>query len=485
MIKKQEGIRDFDLVLVIFFNGLDTSDLVKKLRDDLLPVTSSWCDPYAIDNLLSQLRVLWILDGVEDATRDAEMLMKSLVQRQHDNHTILITSRSAYAHTLSAKFPDKKMLDIILDGADPMEMLEKFIRCQNSTTFNQEDVEKLKQKFRHLHIDIKRELQNPLKMQFVLEDFKSENFNPNKKFNLTGLYQMHKEQQIKSLARKNTIGKVNEREAHRKIEKWFLLLCKLTYAKVCDTTIFTNYIDMSAIEMLEKECDNLGLYSSECLSTFLTHTQKCSSQESIRYAFYHSTQQYFLTAMYIASEIKDSPDVKSDLLKLFGISSDQNIQYAGSIHLYEVLVQLTVLLGGDVDEKTTNALVTVIDHVLPKVNIGQRLFEIIHAVSSNQAMLKHIAKLTPDFWFLINSQIEGAMSLLQFCRPRCVHLNLLTVMDTHTHSLVLDFLRKLADLPDPVYLKLTILYFNSEDGNTLNKLDSYLEELCHKKSQAS
>lgn len=472
---------DFDLVLVISFNANDmhTSDLIRMLRDDLLPNTSSWCDPYTIkDEILSKLKVLWILDGVEDATRDTEMLMKNLVKNQHKKHTIVMTTKSVYIHTLSTKFPDKTILDITLDGADPMEMLEKFIRSKDSTDYNPEHVNKLKKKLQNLPIDILRELRNPLKMHIILEDLKSENFNPDKNFDLTGLYQRHRERQIKSLVCKHTKGNVSENDAQRKIERWFLVLCQVAYDKVCAGIVLTNYIDTFVLKKLESECDNLGLHSSECLSAFLTHKPKFLPKSSHGYAFYHGTQQYFLAALYIFSVIKDSSDVKSDLIRLFGIPS----KYCESIHLYEVLVQLTVLFGVNVDEKTTEALVTVLHHVMPWSNKGQRLFDIIHAVSSNQTMLKHISIMIPNTdWAVNNSQIEDAMNLLQFSTPKTITLHFSKVTPSQ-FSVALDFLRKLADLPHLVYLRL-LLDFPIGDLNSQDTLDPYLEVICQENSQ--
>ncbi|KAK4313660.1 hypothetical protein Pmani_015007 [Petrolisthes manimaculis] len=147
-VKDEVVMQKFDLVLKISFNDLDTSDLLQTLIQDLLPETTSWCDPYKIWDLLSQLKVLWILDGVDDSTHETVKLMNNLLQRQNNNYTVLITTRPEQAHTLSRKYSHKNILNIKLAGGDAMKMLETFVTSTDSITFGPDIVNKLKHKFK-------------------------------------------------------------------------------------------------------------------------------------------------------------------------------------------------------------------------------------------------------------------------------------------------------------------------------------------------
>ncbi|KAK3873081.1 hypothetical protein Pcinc_021880 [Petrolisthes cinctipes] len=343
-VKKKEEMQKFDLVLIISYIDLDTSDLLQTLIQDLLPETTSWCDPYKILDILSQMNVLWILDGVEDSTRDTVMLMNKLLQRQdNNNYTILMTTRPEQAHTLSKKYSHKNILTIKLDGADPMEMLETFVTSDDSNTFGPEIVNKLKQKFK-------------------------------------------------------------------------------------------------------------------------------------------GTQQYFMAALYIDSQIKISTDVKQDLNRLFVISSEQKIINFWNKRSFEVLVQLMTLLGDNIDQQTTEAIVEVLDCIMSKGYKSYKFFDIIHTVSSNLTMLKLIAKVTPKHWFVINSHIEDALILLQYSSPQIISLRLDSNVEKELKLRLLKLLQKLTTFSDPVEVDLFLTCPNMVSNN-LDTLDPYLEVLGEENSQ--
>ncbi|ROT67388.1 hypothetical protein C7M84_014542 [Penaeus vannamei] len=89
-------LQECDLVVSIQCSEVFTSDVV-RLLEDTLPQTVKACGQSEVLEKLSSLKVLWLVDGYEEATREAKGLLRCLVEKRGLLHTILVTTRPEHS----------------------------------------------------------------------------------------------------------------------------------------------------------------------------------------------------------------------------------------------------------------------------------------------------------------------------------------------------------------------------------------------------
>lgn len=94
-----------EVVVVVECRQVFTRDLTRLLLVDLLPQTCRRCHPEEVLGLLGALRVLWLLDGFEEASGDARDLLRRLVEwcsGSSGGHVVVVTCQPHYREELDA-----------------------------------------------------------------------------------------------------------------------------------------------------------------------------------------------------------------------------------------------------------------------------------------------------------------------------------------------------------------------------------------------
>lgn len=475
-----QELQKYDLLLGIHCRDVYTSDVVRLLREFLLPDTTAWCDPYKQHQLLQELRMIWVLDGLEEATEKATSLISRMLKQQPASHTLLVTSRPEHGLALQHKYTDCKMIKVNLCGVDPMVVFQ-MLQSKNRTIYSKKRVDQFIADFKGLDEGVQRELRNPLKMQLALQDWENV-CRDQEGLNLSRLYLRIKDAHIKSLVTKFTSGNVTERDASRKVNKWFHSLCKIAF-DVTRAQKLNTFIDGTELKELEDKCDDLQISSSECLSTFLAHHTSVSPLRCPRYSFFHSTQQYFLAAFYGVSSLETSTDVSSDIYKMFGVSmvngDSREPEIKSLVHFQEVLLHIIFLLGNSVTDECVEVLVKLLSHAIPRELGSFEWFKVVQKGSYDKRIIKEVSKVISQTWLISDSCVKAARHLLEYTQPTYVIIDLLK-SPRYSPDLI-PLLQEVANLQHLVWVELTL-------GHDIGKLnnystsDEYLRVLCHEDS---
>nr|XP_053642501.1 uncharacterized protein LOC128695702 [Cherax quadricarinatus] len=114
-ITKSNNIKDlegYDLLLFIRCRDVTSPDLIRLLKEDLLPETTAFYDPHTLYMRVNQLKVVWVVDGFEEATNEAIKLLTTMLERQPKSHIVLVTSRPEHSLTFTTHFVKKKLISI-------------------------------------------------------------------------------------------------------------------------------------------------------------------------------------------------------------------------------------------------------------------------------------------------------------------------------------------------------------------------------------
>ncbi|XP_071537093.1 uncharacterized protein [Panulirus ornatus] len=471
-----------DLLIGTYCRDITTSDTVRLLMEDLLPETTAWCDPYKLMELLRGLRMIWVLDGLEEAREDAIKLIDKMLEKKLQSHTLVITSRPENGLDLQHRYTNLNIFRVNLCGVDPTEKFKTMQLSQNGHIYS-EKCEQFIADFIKLDKEVKRELQNPLKMELALQDWDNIFQDQQDGFDLSRLYLRIKDAGVKSLVEKFTRRNITAREAKRKVEKWFDFLCKVAFDMTRALKMNT-FINGSELKELEDKCDDLQISSSECLSTFLAHNISKSPPGCIRYSFFHSTQQYFLASLYGVSSFKASSDILSLTSKMFGISkvnndSDEPEVKRSLVHFQEVLLHMISMLQSSLTDEGVKVLVKLLSYAIPE-DIGKfKWFKVIQKGSYDKRIIKEVSEVIPKTWLISDSYVKAARSLMKYTEPYSIVIHL--VKNPRESPDLLPLLQKIADLQYLVWVELYLSYhFQRLKNNSTS--DEYLLVLIHEDS---
>ncbi|KAG7165423.1 uncharacterized protein LOC121870652 [Homarus americanus] len=471
--REEDNIKDLlecDLLLLVYCRDVTTGDTVRLLQEDFLPETTAYCDPHRITTLLQELKVVWILDGLEEATDDAATLIRKILKTQPKSHTLLLTSRPEHSLALTKKYPEKKISKLTLCGVDPKGAFKKWLHLNNIIKCEKREKELITE-YETLDKEVQKELQNPLKMQLVLQDWENTYRDLHQGFDLSRLYHKFIIAQKKLLVSKFTKGNVLEKEAEMKVEKWIQLLYNVAFDMTRGQRVTT--IPDSVLRELENKCDDLKISSSFCLSTFL------ASVGNSRYSFFHSTQQHFFAAQYVTYIFNTNANVSSKVCQMFDICSLDNVRKKSLVNFYEVFLHLIFILGSSLSDDQLELLIKLLSHAILDSNGSSKWFEVVQKGSYDNRITERISRVIPEVWYVCDSCVKAARCLMTWTKPSHIVIEL-DKNPRHSPELV-PLLHSIADLDCLVWVELYLSYHHKKLSNQTTS-DKYLKMLCYKDS---
>ncbi|KAK7077466.1 hypothetical protein SK128_003796 [Halocaridina rubra] len=464
-------LKAYKLAMLIKCRDVCTRNVTSLLCDDLLPDTTSWCNPSDIKKHLKSIRILWVIDGLEESTAEATAVICNLKNKQNPNHTLLITSRPEHSYSLKAMMHQSEYVEISLQGIKPLEMLEQLITDESISPYSSLEMKQFAENFRKLNKDLQHELQNPLKLCLAMQVWKNNINNIGNASNLRNLYKTIKNNLIESLAQKLAIGKLSKKDAECKVNEWFHYLCKIAFEMVASKIVAE--INAESLERLKKNCLSLLIESPDmCLSTFLAHSG------SGVYRFFHSTQQYFYAALYGASVFLKSQDL-AHTLKVFGILPSQ-ANVINLDHFYEVLLLILSNKHEVISKKKAKELIQLFSYAIKGEFASIKWFEVIENACHRRKFATPAIDFIPDPWIVSDRHISACNQLLDLKKPSriCIQVtgNPMEILDLGS------LLKKLSIHEKATYIELYLDYHFKTLRNA-DKSDEYLKNLLSDSSQ--
>ncbi|XP_068245951.1 uncharacterized protein [Palaemon carinicauda] len=453
-----QNLQEYELILLFKCRDVWTRDLIMLLRQDLLPDTMKYCDPYKIPELLQDLKILWIIDGLEEATKEATDLIHKLLMDSNSCHTFLLASRPEFIYSITKNLQQHEYTEVTLCGVNPKDLFQS-LRTSLQNYTNPSDIDRFTSDFVMLDQNIQLELQNPLKLGIAMKFWNKTDKKPFEDFSLTELYEILAVSQVKSLAEKLTREMVTVGDAFRKVKTWFNYFCETAYDLTTANHILI--ITNAKLEKLKMKSDELQIPSTLCLSEFLT----CSDQGN--YQFLHSTQQYYLAAIYAAHVFTSTTDRKQEC------TTEKNIKYP-----YEILLHMVSILQDSLDEIQVSNLIQLFESKIDTENATPKWFEVVRNANYNESFLHIIGNVIPECWFISDKNIKAATCLIKHKQPREAIIKL---DNNPENSTVIDLLHTIAKSKSRIAIQLYLDY-HFRQTEIVDKSDVFIEIICGKTS---
>ena len=340
-----DGLQKFDLLFFVPLRKTNSPRVKEYLSNEL--IANSMLD---VENnnilifLLSNLNVLFVIDGFDEKNDQGALLVKNIASR-FSKCRVMITTRPEYLHEAQATFQNSSSITLNLEGFDESgqkEFAEKVITMDvNRRRINQEIdspensqlvVKRMHTKFcdflenrgvildEHLKLPLTVSLlillwldyQNDKKKMKTLEAISS----------ATELY----DQLFIMLREKLVRARMSFIDVSVDIvDLIFHLLCKLSLQQLNERTFLLKLARRSN-ELLKNEWESNGFIDrhDEFLSAFMVFEKIVfsNSRENTLFSFFHRTQMEYLAAVYISQEIIKS---KENEIKTFLTCSDKRM----------------------------------------------------------------------------------------------------------------------------------------------------------------
>ncbi|MPC66190.1 hypothetical protein E2C01_060336 [Portunus trituberculatus] len=336
---KARALADYQLLLNVTCAHVRSSDLHRYLRL-MLPETTKQCDTASLTRLLHEAKILWLVDGWDEATKDAPGLLQDLLQSRGKSHTVLATCRPGFSITLSNQFHGQKIFNVSFARFQREEMKE-LVRGKLPDVDNTS----LENFFNNLHSFPNKEqddFNNPLKLQLMARVYLVHGLlDLFRQPSLVYIYHNMIECQRKDLILRCKKDAAPGEDVEQKIDVWLERLYKVSFdsAKSDPSLLLTE----KSVKILSKEC---GVPVKLCLSTFLV----CASlfgilAHSSSYSFTHDTQRCVLAARHLECCCKGDDNLHAKLRKVLEVDSseleDHMDPYLG---IYDLVTQFLLVI---------------------------------------------------------------------------------------------------------------------------------------------
>ncbi|KAK3851371.1 hypothetical protein Pcinc_041977 [Petrolisthes cinctipes] len=296
----------FQLVLLLQCIKICTRDLSYYIREKLLPQTTKLCnDAREVTSLLNKTKVLWIVDGWDEASAEAKDLVKDLLSTLSEQHSVLVTSRPEMSY------------ELLTYSDDSMKCIKLFF-TELSPSEREELVKRNLPKEKNIHFTVigyiisSPEINTPLQLVLVTKLVMDKGISTTEKpVTLTQLYNALCQQNKKKLIEKYS-KEVSSERAEQIVAKFFKCVCKVAFDNINSGSILK--VNKENIKFLKKMCKYVT--SSHAFSTFFNYEEK-SDTSYTEYYFPHVSQCMFYAAHHIKHIYLESNDFDSKLNKLF------------------------------------------------------------------------------------------------------------------------------------------------------------------------
>lgn len=351
-----------DIVIGLEMRWLTCGSLVQFLREQLLKDTSRLFTEGDIIPVLQEINVLFVIDGMDEATRLGRAVLKEVITK-FTNSTIIVTTRPEFTLELMKMAAEHVVLHV--EGFTP-ENQKKFVekvftlKYPEKRLFQKETSTFLAYK-NSVCATLSTHLSLPLNLALLLVLWCDDYLKVTAVTTTTRLYcKIYEMSQQKLMQRLESGGAGHSASVTLKIRRCLLELGRIAWTMMLEESLcLTQEYTTSIMEFCERE----SIDPIQTLSTFLNSEMKETLTRTVcNFSFHHSSSEEFLAAMYVSEEI-----VKTG--SLFPLLKDINTPRFQEVIMYTTgLLKLkgaiTPLLATEITEALNRCLQTQISEPL-------------------------------------------------------------------------------------------------------------------------
>ncbi|KAK3859332.1 hypothetical protein Pcinc_034549 [Petrolisthes cinctipes] len=308
---KMTDSTEYDLVVKVECSQVTTRDVGRLIKEELLPQASQDCDPGQVVNLLTSLRVVWLLDGMEEPAPEAIHLLQQIINKFSDKHLVVVTCQHSYVNEVLTRVQNKRVVEITLEGLSNNgfhSLLKHLLKKEQLYSRFVEDT-------KDLNAEVVKELFNPLKLTLAVTLWQEGTLDLGNKASFPQLYSaVEAALVVKVSARMADKWGLTTQETRDRIYAWLKELCCLAFHMTLKNQLVS--LDKHNTELLKEKSLLLLPSYSDCFSTFLTSQRDINSSETT-YRFIHLSQQYYLAAQYVCQQLLS--DSSQELMSLLHV----------------------------------------------------------------------------------------------------------------------------------------------------------------------
>lgn len=297
------GLMVVDIVIGIEMRTISCTSLVQFLREQLLINTSRLFNESDIIPVLQEMNVLFVVDGMDEATSQGKAIVKEIVNKFKDNY-IIITTRPEFTLELMQLEEGHIVLD--LEGFDDESQklyVEKVFTIKYSEKQRREDEISQFLSYKSSAGDsLSTHLSLPLTLALMLVLWCDDSLKVTSVNTTTRLYQKIYEMcQQKLSKRLESRGEGHAASLSLKVREWMLELGHIAWDMMCEEVL---NLCQKRTDYLMDLCNKKGIDPIQTMSTFLN----CEVKESVtgttyQFSFHHSSGAEFLSATYISEQV--------------------------------------------------------------------------------------------------------------------------------------------------------------------------------------
>ncbi|KAG0711311.1 NACHT, LRR and PYD domains-containing protein 7 [Chionoecetes opilio] len=361
------GLSAVDIVIGLEMRWLTCGSLVQYLREQLLKDTSRLFSESDIIPVLQEMNVLFIIDGMDEATRHGRALLREVITK-FTNSTIIVTTRPEFTLELMKMAEEHIVLQI--EGftlENQKEFVKKVfaIKYPEKRRFQKEVGTFLAYK-NSVCASLSSHLSLPLNIALLLVLWCDDYLKVTAVTTTTRLYcKIYEMSQQKLTQRLENGGGGHSASIGLKVRRCLIELGRIAWTMMLEESLcLTQQHTINLMEFCERE----GIEPIQALSTFLnSETKETLTGTICDFSFHHSSSEEFLAALYVSEEVATTGS-------LFPLLNDVNTPRFQEIVMYTTgLLKLkgilTPPLASEIKEVLSRCLQTQINdpHVLHRL----------------------------------------------------------------------------------------------------------------------
>ncbi|KAK8718804.1 hypothetical protein OTU49_003654 [Cherax quadricarinatus] len=300
------GLIAIDIVIGIEMRTVSCGSLVQFLREQLLKNTSRLFSESDIIPVLQEMNVLFVIDGMDEASNQGKAIVREIVSKFTDSH-IIITTRPEFTLELMQMAEDHIVLQV--EGFDD-DSQNEFVKKVFAVKYV--DIKRRENEIRDFFVykasaceSLSNHLTLPLTLTLLLVLWCDDSLKVTTVSTTTRLYQnIYDMSQKKLTTRLESLGEGHSVSLSRKVRRWLLELGHIAWCMLKEEVL---HLSQDHANFLMDICEKEGINPIQTMSTFL----KCDLKETLTgtsyyFSFHHSSGQEFLAALYISEEASKS-----------------------------------------------------------------------------------------------------------------------------------------------------------------------------------
>ncbi|MPC22693.1 hypothetical protein E2C01_015714 [Portunus trituberculatus] len=297
------GLTAVDIVIGLEMRWVTSGSLAQFLREQLLKDTSRLFTESDIIPVLQEINVLFVIDGMDEATSLGRAVLKEVVTK-FTNSTIIVTTRPEFTLELMKMAEEHVVLHI--EGFTS-ENQENFvnrvfaIKYPDKRRFIKEARSFLAYK-NNVCASLSTHLSLPLNLALLVVLWCDDYLKVTFVNTTTRLYsKIYEISQQKLTQRLESGGVGHSATVSLKVRRCLIELGRVAWTMMLrESLCLTQEITVNLMEFCERE----GLDPIQVLSTFLnSETRETLTTSVYNFSFHHSSSEEFLAALYVSEEV--------------------------------------------------------------------------------------------------------------------------------------------------------------------------------------